>query len=300
MAAAAPTLRFPVEPMKAVLGDLPVDDDEWAYEIKWDGYRTLAFIDDGALRLQSSSGRDVTATYPELEGLAAAVNARSVILDGELVGLDDQGRPRFELIQRHENAVAFYAFDLLSVNGEATISLGYEQRRSLLGNVIEPGSHWAFPAHHVGGGRQLFEAAADQELEGVMAKRLGSTYQPGKRSANWRKVKVRRGAEVIIGGFTAGSGNRSSTFGALLVGQLDEAGDLRFAGGVGTGFNQATLEQLTTRLRSLATAECPFVTPPPRAYLPATWVRPELRANLEIAEFTNDGYVRHATFLGLV
>ena len=285
--------------MKAVLGELPHDDAEWAYEIKWDGYRTLAFIDDGGLRLQSSSGRDVTSTYPELGGLAAAVNARSAILDGELVGLDDTGRPRFELIQRHERPVAFYAFDLLAVNGEATISLAYEQRRTLLDNVIEAGSHWALPAHRVGGGRELFDAAATQELEGVMAKRLGSTYQPGKRSTNWRKVKVRRRVTVTIGGFTAGSGNRSSTFGALLVGLPADGGGLRFAGGVGTGFNQATLESLTARLRALAVAHCPFAETPPRAYLPATWVRPELHAELEIAEFTNDGYVRHATFLAL-
>lgn len=298
MPAAPPPVRFPTEPMKAVLGTLPADDDNWAYEIKFDGYRTLAFVDGGRLRLQSSSGRDVTDSYPELGGLSQAINGTSAVLDGELVGLDDTGRPRFELVHRHSVEVAFYAFDLLALNDVPTISLAYEQRRALLADVLDQGSHWSVPAHRIGDGQALFDAAAEQQLEGVMAKRLGSTYQPGKRSPSWIKVKVRQRVTLPIGGFTPGSGNRSSTFGSLLVGVPADAG-LRFAGGVGTGFNQAALESLTARLRTLAIPECPFLATPPRSYLPATWVRPELSAVVEIAEFTNDGLVRHATFIEL-
>lgn len=292
-------LRFPVAPMKASLGTLPGDDDAWAYEIKWDGYRTLAFVDSGRVRLQSTNLLDVTAKWPELGGLAEGVHAGRAILDGELVVLDDEGRPRFELIQRHERQAAFYVFDVLSIEGQDTIELKYEDRRRLLADLVDPGDNWMVPAHRIGDGAELLDATAAQGLEGVMAKRLGTTYQPGKRTPNWRKVKNRTRVEVVIGGYTAGTGNRASTFGALLVGRFD--GDvLVFAGGVGTGFTQRTLEDLGARLKALRTDHCPFEPPPPREYLRgATWVEPVLRATVEIAEFTNDGFVRHSSFIGL-
>jgi bifunctional non-homologous end joining protein LigD len=292
-------LRFPVAPMKAMLGTLPADEGAWAYEIKWDGYRTLAFIDDGRLRLQSSNLLDVTAKWPELEELAEGVHATRAILDGELVVLDDHGRPRFELIQRHARQAAFYVFDVLSIEGQDTIELPYEDRRRLLADLVDPGDNWMVPGHRVGDGAELLEATVAQGLEGVMAKRLGTPYQPGKRTPNWRKVKNRTRVEVVIGGYTAGTGNRQSTFGALLVGRFD--GDvLVFAGGVGTGFTQRTLENLGARLKALRTDRCPFDPPPPREYLRgATWVEPVLRATVEIAEFTNDGFVRHSSFIEL-
>lgn len=285
--------------MKATLGALPIDDDRWAYEVKWDGYRTLAFIDDGRVRLQSSNLHDVTASYPELAELASGVHATAVILDTELVVLDDAGKPRFELVQRHERQAVLYVFDVLSIERHNTIELAYEDRRKLLEQVVEPGPNWLAPGYRVGDGAALLDATLDQGLEGVMAKRLGSTYQPGKRSPYWRKVKNRRRVEVVIGGFTSGDGNRSSTFGSLLVGRWD--GDvLVFAGGVGTGFSQRLLETLACQLRELAVKECPFQPPPPSAYRRgATWVDPVLRATIEIAEFTNDGFVRHASFIDL-
>ncbi|MGB8857910.1 MAG: non-homologous end-joining DNA ligase [Ilumatobacteraceae bacterium] len=296
-------LRFPIEPMKAAMGSLPPSsqDDQWAYEIKWDGYRTLAFVDDGTLRLQSSKGLDVTAKYPELEAFAGAVNASSAIVDGELVVLDANGRPSFEMLQRHETQVAFYAFDVLQIGGSDTVELPYEQRRSLLASLIEPGTNWLVPAHRVGDGAALFAATAERGLEGVMAKRLGSPYQVGRRSPNWRKVKHRVQVDVVVGGFSEGTGSRSDTFGALLVGVPADDGSLRFAGGVGTGFDQAMLERLTAELKARVMRECPFSALPPRSYTAgATWVRPELRALVEIAEFTNDGLVRHASFVRLL
>ncbi len=297
-------LHFPIEPMKAAIGALPPasNDHEWAYEIKWDGYRTLAFVSDGRVRLQSSSGLDVTATYPELAGLPDAVNASSAIIDGELVVLDEAGRPNFVMLQRHETQVAFYAFDVLQIDGTDCISLPYEQRRALLGALLEPGSHWMVPSHQVGDGAALLEATAAQGLEGVMAKRLGSPYVPGKRSPNWRKVKNRLRLEVVVGGFDVGTGSRATTFGSLLVGLPADDGSLRFCGAVGTGFTQARLEELTAALRALTQRDCPFATLPPRSYLKdkVTWVRPELRAVLEIAEITNDGFIRHPSFITLV
>lgn len=293
-------LTFPVAPMKATLGDLPGDDDRWAYEIKYDGYRTLAFVDGGAVRLQSTNLRDVTATYPELGELATGVHADSAVLDGELVVLDPDGRPRFELIQRHERPGVLFVFDVLRVGEHDTIGLPYEDRRRVLTQLVEPGDHWSVPSHCVGGGAELLAATGAQQLEGIMAKRLGSTYLPGKRSPNWRKVKHRRRVRVVIGGFTAGEGNRSGSFGSLLVGMPTDAGVV-FAGGVGTGFGQRRLADLTARLRALATAECPFTALPPTSYRRhATWVEPALVAEIEIAEFTNDGLVRHASFIDLV
>jgi bifunctional non-homologous end joining protein LigD len=169
----------------------------------------------------------------------------------------------------------------------------------LLTDLVEPGDNWMVPAHRVGDGAELLDATAAQGLEGVMAKRLGTAYQPGRRSPNWRKVKNRTRVEVVIGGYTAGTGNRSSTFGALLVGRFD-GGVLVFAGGVGTGFTQRTLEVLGGRLKALRTEHCPFEPPPPREYLRgATWVEPDLRATVEIAEFTNEGFVRHSSFIEL-
>jgi bifunctional non-homologous end joining protein LigD len=293
-------LSFPVIPMKAGIGTLPADDDRWAYEIKWDGYRTLLFVRDGQVRVQSSSGLDATRTYPELGAIAASVNATEAVLDGEIV-VFDEGRPSFEALQRHQSQVVFQAFDVLSINGHDVIGLPYEQRRELLTGVLEPGSNWTVPAHRIGGGAELLAATAAQGLEGVMAKRLGGTYTPGKRSPHWRKVKNRVPTELVIGGFTAGSGNRTGTFGALLVGRHDHQGVLRFAGGVGTGFSQRRLEELTARLRALVVPTCPFTPEPPRTYSrDATWVRPELSARVEITEFTNEGYVRHASFIDLV
>jgi bifunctional non-homologous end joining protein LigD len=299
------SLSFPVMPMKAAMGSLPsdADDQHWAYEIKWDGYRTVLFIDTAAqrVRVQSSSGIDVSTTYPELAPAYTGANAAKLIVDGEIVVFDETGRPTFGGVQRHTTQVVFQAFDVLSVDGHDVIALPYEKRRQLLADALEPGSNWTVPIHRLGGGAELLEATAVQGLEGVIAKRLGSTYQPGKRSPHWRKVKNRVRVDLVIGGYTGGSGSRSSTFGALLVGRHDSGGVLQFAGGVGTGFAQKRLDELIARFHELRSDDCPFDPPPPNVYSrDATWLEPCLTATVEIAEFTNEGYVRHASFIDLV
>ncbi len=296
-------LSFPVAPMKATLGSLPDSDDGWAYEIKWDGHRTLAHVTADRTRLQTTSGHDSTERWPDVAAIGSSVHASSAILDGEMLVIGEDGRPSFDLVQRRDPAkhpAMFQAFDVLSIDGTDTIELPYVDRRTLLTQVLDPGDHWAIPAHHVGGGAELLAATVDQQLEGLIAKRLDSTYRPGRRSKDWLKIKNRIRTDVVIGGFTAGTGARSSTFGALLVGRSEDD-RLRFAGGVGTGFTQSMLEQLVHRLRPLATETCPFDPAPPAAVRRnATWVRPELAAVVEIAEFTNDGHVRHASFVELV
>ncbi len=289
--------------MKAAMGTLPPSDDGWAYEIKWDGYRTLVFVDGDEVRLQSTSGKDVTQRWPEFSGLAASVNASTAILDAELVVFDDDGRPNFGLVQQSgigtDREAVLHVFDVLSVDGTDTIGLPYIDRRRLLDALVEPADNWLIPAHRIGDGAALLEATAAQQMEGVIAKRIDSLYRPGTRANDWVKVKNRTMVELTIGGYTEGAGNRAGTFGALLLGQRD-GDDLVFAGGVGTGFTQATLESIAAELRSIETDDCPFTTLPPAKHRRgAHWVAPELTAVVEIAEFTNEGLVRHASFIGL-
>jgi len=299
------SLGFPVLPMKATMGSTGAvpDGADWAFEIKWDGYRTIVHIANGAVRLQSTAGHDVTDRWPEFARLAASVNASSVILDGELIVFDDDGRPRFDLVQRSgvgsDRQAVIQFFDVLQVDGTDTIDLSYLDRRRLLDQLVEPGDNWTVPSFTVGDGTALVAATAEQGLEGVIAKRVDSRYRPGARTKDWRKIKNRTTVELTIGGFTAGTGTRAGTFGALLVGRSGPDG-LAFAGGVGTGFDQRTLHHLTERLRGMVVDDCPFEPPPPSPVArTATWVQPVLGAVVEIAEFTNDGHVRHASFLRL-
>lgn len=299
-------LSFPVLPMKATMGSTGAvpEGDDWAYEIKWDGYRTIVHIDDARLRLQSSAGHDVTARWPEIAGLAASINASSAILDGELVVLDDEGRPNFGHLQQSGDGsqyeTALHLFDVLRIGDTDTIGLPYLDRRRLLSDVVEPGANWAVPSHSVGGGAELVAATVERELEGVIAKRVDSTYRPGVRTKEWRKIKNRLRTTLAIGGYTTGTGNRADTFGALLVGRRRADGGLEFAGGVGTGFDHRSLATLAAQLDALRTDNCPFDPPPPPAiHRSAQWVTPTLDAVLEIAEFTNDGVVRHASFIEL-
>jgi bifunctional non-homologous end joining protein LigD len=283
--------------MKATLGSLPPDDDAWAYEFKWDGYRTIVFAEAGRVRVQSSAGHDVTASYPQLATLAGAVAADRAVLDGELVVLDDQGRPRFELMQRHAERAVFFPFDVLSLGDHDTISLPYTHRRRLLVAAVESGPWWRVHEHQVGGGADLLADSRRLGLEGVMAKRLTSTYQPGRRTPSWRKVKNRHQTDVVVGGFTEGTGRRAGTFGALLVGMREPDGRLRFAGGVGSGFTDRRLGELRALLDGLRQDACPFDPLPPRPYrVHATWVRPELTVTVAITEWTNDGLVRQAAY----
>ena len=312
------SLSFPVLPMKAAMGTLPAEPSMeavdaggagavsggWAYEIKWDGYRTIVFIDGDTVRLQSTSGKDVSERWPEFAGLAASINAQAVILDAELVVFDDDGRPSFELVQRSgvgsDREAVLHFFDVLSVDGTDTIGLPYLDRRRLLGALVEPDANWLVPTHRIGDGAALLEASAAQQMEGVIAKRTDSIYRPGTRAKDWIKVKNRVVVDLVVGGYTEGAGNRSSTFGALLLGRPNDADGLRFAGGVGTGFSHETLEMITAQLRALETDDCPFIKLPPAKHRHgAHWVEPVLVSTVEIAEFTNEGHVRHASFIDL-
>jgi bifunctional non-homologous end joining protein LigD len=302
--------------MKASAGDLPTGDG-WSYEVKWDGMRALTFVEDGRLRVQSANERDVTVSWPELAGLPEALPVASVLLDGELVATDEEGRPSFGRLQQrmhiamaaeaarraNEVPVTYVVFDVLHLDGHDVTTLPLSDRRRLLEQVVEPAPRWRpSPVHD--DGELLLEVADAQGLEGVVAKRDDSIYVPGARVRTWLKVKVRRHQEVVVGGWIPGEGNREGRLGALLVGVHDAPGDgspLRYAGRVGTGFTGAELERLAGKMAPLETGDCPFDPPPPRSDIRrgATWVRPELVAEVAYGEWTSDHRLRHPSDLGL-
>jgi len=309
-------LPYDIAPMKAILGDLPTDSTGWAYEIKWDGMRALTFIDDG-LRMLSTRRLELAERFPELAGLAEGLDGHRVALDGEVVAFDADARSDFALLQQRmhvadrseavrraaEVPVTYIAFDLLHLDGIDTTSLTYEERRRLLLALVEPGPTWQVPGHSLDDGDALLEAARRRRLEGLMAKRIDSRYEPGRRSPAWRKVKIRGRQELVIGGWSTGQGNRSGAFGSLALGYHHAdapGGPLVYAGNVGTGFTASELTHLQSKLDGLATGTCPFHPAPPRAIARVTqWVRPELVAEVAFTEWTPEGRLRHPAYLGL-
>lgn len=295
--------------MKAAGGDLPIGDG-WAYEVKWDGMRILAHTDGARLVLRSSNGIDATVRFPELAGLVAAVGGRPAILDGEVVAFAD-GVPSFSALQGRmhvgkpteaalravANPVTFVVFDLLHFDGTDSRSVRYEQRRQLLEQLVTPGDHWRVTDVH-DDGQALLEAVTATGLEGVVAKRLDSEYQSGKRSPLWRKIKVRRHQELVVGGWAPGKGGRSGRIGGLLVGYY-EAGTLRYAGRVGSGLNDAEIDRLMTCFEPLATHGCPFDPHPPTGDSKgAVWLEPDVVVEVAYGEWSPTGRLRHPSYLG--
>jgi bifunctional non-homologous end joining protein LigD len=293
--------RAGIEPMKALAGELPASDDGWAYEVKWDGYRTLAYVVDGRLALQSSNRIDVTAKWPHLAAMAPHVNAETAIIDGEVVCLDDDGVAHFEWLQKGTVPPVFVAFDVLAVNGHDTTALPFEQRRSLLEQLVEPGETWRVSELHTGpgAGARVMAATAADGSEGVMAKRLNSVYVPGKRSPNWRKIKHRKRQEFVVGAFLRGSGSREATFGSFAVGYYADDRFV-FCGTVGSGLTQANLDALWKWYKANKIDACPFDPKPPRDVIKeAMWVNPTLVIEVAFGEWTSDGFLRHPVFLGV-
>ncbi len=309
--ASAEPMPETIAPMLARLGKLPRDDDAYAYEVKWDGVRAVAHVDAGHLTLTGRNGTDFTPRYPEVRALAAAQGARRMILDGEVVAFEPgTAGPSFELLQSRMHLasdsavrrrmrdvpVAYVIFDLLWLEGHLTTGLPYRDRRRLLDELDLHGPSWRTPAHHEGDGAALLEAGAEQGLEGVVAKRLDSPYEPGRRSGAWIKVKNRPSQDVVVGGWLPGEGRRASSLGALAVGVHREEG-LSYAGKVGTGFTQATLASTLRELEQLRSDESPFAgRQPPKGTI---FVEPRLVAKVEFAEWTRTGTLRAPSFKGM-
>ena len=304
-----------IAPQKAVSGPLPTDDEGWAYEIKWDGMRIVAFVEGGRahrVRLQSANGLDVTVGFPELSGLGDSLAGHDAILDGEVVVFDEEGRPSFGTLQQRMHVASpqeaaaraaaipatFLVFDLLQLDGTDAMPLPYAERTRLLGDLLEEGDYWRVPGHHEGDGQAMLDAAQDQGLEGLVAKRLESAYEPGRRSPNWRKVKIRRRQELVVGGWLGGERGRSGRLGSLLVGYY-EGGALRYAGRVGTGFTDVELERLEGTLADISSADCPFEHAPPSSLAPRpNWVNPAIVVEVAFGEWTSEGRLRHPSYQG--
>jgi bifunctional non-homologous end joining protein LigD len=299
-----------LRPMLARLAKLPADEDRYGFEIKWDGVRALGYLAKGKVRLESRTGRDISAQFPEAAGLTGVLGRRQVVLDGELVAFDDAGLPSFQRLQGRIHLaspqeirermraipVTFVLFDLLHLSGRSTRELPYEERRAALEALGLDGSSWQTPRYRVGEGSKLLAASREQGLEGVVAKRLGSLYESGRRGGSWLKIKNVRSQEVVIGGWLPGKGRRGGTIGALLAGYYED-GELRFAGKVGTGFSDEDLRRLAERLEPLRRDTSPFVGRQPERG--SIFVEPKLVAEVKFGEWTQAGTMRHPAFTGL-
>lgn len=304
-------------PMLASTGRLPRDDEQWAFEVKWDGVRAITYWRPGRLRIESRNLNDIGSRYPELRALGRQLGAREAVLDGEIVAFDEHGKPSFERLQKRmhqlsesvvrrlarEAPVTYVIFDVLYLDGHTTIELPYRERRKLLLELGLNGAAWQTPAHNVGGGDALLAATAEHGLEGVLAKRLDSPYTPGERCGSWLKLKNVNRQELAIGGWLPGKGARAGRIGALLMGyhEDEDCGErvLRYAGRVGTGFDERELERLGEKLAGLGRRSSPFAKrgiQPPRE---ARFVEPALVAEIEFSHWTRERILRHSVYKGL-
>src|ERR1700761_8489225 len=290
-----------IDPMLATHGSVAAcKAGQWAFEGKWDGYRLLIEADHGALRVRSRRGREVTKEYPELASLAADLADHHVVLDGEAVVVNDAGVPSFHAMQDRGRGtpVEFWAYDLLYLDGRSLLRARYVDRRKLL-ETLASGRHLVVPELLPGDGKQALEHSKKHGWEGVVAKKRDSTYQPGRRSASWIKDKHWNTQEVVIGGWKAGEGGRTSGIGALLMG-IPEDGRLHFAGRVGTGFTDRELAKLKKTLTPLRTDESPFNAPlPAREARGVTFVEPVLVGEVRYSEWTPDNRLRQSSWRGL-
>jgi bifunctional non-homologous end joining protein LigD len=300
-----------LEPMLARSGKLPADDGQWGFEVKWDGVRAIGYAEGGRLRLASRMGRDITPRYPELRELGRVLGSREAVLDGEVVAFGDDGRPSFQALQSRmhlasdsavrrmaaSRPVTYVIFDLLFLEGHSLMELRYTERRERLLELGLNGPAWQTPAHHVGNGAALLDATRAQGLEGLVAKRLDGLYTPGRRSQGWVKVKNVNRTEVVICGWLPGEGNRDGRLGALVVGVHGADGELRYAGRVGTGFDQRELDRLGAILARLEREDSPFTgRQPPKQ---TRFVEPELVAAVDYSEWTQAGTLRQPSYKGL-
>jgi bifunctional non-homologous end joining protein LigD len=285
--------------MLATLADAPFDRAGWLFEVKWDGYRVIGEVRGGQPRLYSRTGLDFAKRFPPVvHGLRTL--GHDAVLDGEVVALDAQGRPRFQLLQNYQRTgrgtLAYYVFDLLYLDGHDLRGLPLARRKALLAAILGDTAVVRVSEHVEGDGVALFRAATEQGLEGVIAKDASSPYREGARSGEWLKIKAQLRQEAVIGGFTAPRGSRTA-LGALVLG-VYEGEDLVYIGHTGGGFDADSLETVRSRLDPLVQADCPF-RECPRTNAPARWVRPNLVCEVRFSEWTDDGRMRQPIFLGL-
>jgi bifunctional non-homologous end joining protein LigD len=284
--------------MLATLVEESFDDDDWLFEIKWDGYRAICTVgEDGALTMQSRNDIDLLARFPALGDVAEAFNSAPIVVDGEIVSLDDEGRSSFQRLQEAQKTprdLTFVAFDLIYADGRDLRKTPLEERKALLERSIRKNARVLYSQHVVGTGRAFYEAAAERGLEGIVGKRRDSAYQE-RRSRDWVKIKAQHEQEFVVGGWTDPRNSRIG-FGALLLGAYDGK-KLRYTGHVGTGFSQKLLKELHVRLMQIARDTSPFDAKVDTNMKPH-WVEPQIVVQVRFTEWTRDGILRHPAFLG--
>jgi bifunctional non-homologous end joining protein LigD len=303
----APMPAF-IEPMSATLATHPFDSLDWLFEVKWDGYRVEAIVRDGAVRMLTRRGNDAARYFPGLLSPPTWINAETAIVDGEVVAVDEEGVPRFELLQQRISGVTevasapmvYMAFDLLYLDGRSLLKVPLEDRKRLLRSVLRPQPRVQFASHIDGDGKTFFEVAKTRNLEGIMAKERHSRYEAGRRVDTWLKIKVRPEQELVVGGYIPGEGSHKD-LGALLVGTY-EGDRLRYGGRVGSGLNTRTRATLKARLDALARSTPAFDPPPPRTgeLRHAVFAEPEVVIRAEFADWTREGTIRQSAFKGIL
>jgi bifunctional non-homologous end joining protein LigD len=288
-------------PMLATSSDVLPTGEGWVYEPKWDGYRAIVRVSGGDVRLTSRNGKDLTERFREVARAASlAIRSSDAVLDGEICALDEHGRSRFSLLQEGAGTPVLVLFDLLELESESLVDEPLSERRKRLERLVGSGGG-VLVSPQFDDGPALLAAAREQELEGVVAKREDSVYRPGRRSVEWHKLKLRQTQEVVVAGYTRGQGRRSGGFGALVAG-VHDAGELRWAGNVGTGFSDREIDRLLGLLRPLERKDSPFADVPkmPRVRRnDIVWVEPKLVAEVEFAEWTHEGRLRAPSYLRL-
>ncbi len=286
-----------IHPMLATSVDKPFDNPDWLFEIKWDGYRAVSFIQNAKVRLVSRNQNDLTAQYPELHDLPNFVQAEAAVLDGEIVALDEDGRASFSLMQQRTGIrsggrrgpgqpgipVVYYVFDLLYLDGYDLHRVPLEQRKEVLAQIITPGGPARY-SEHFAQGVQLLEAARQKGLEGILAKRRSSTYEE-RRSSEWLKIKITQTIDCVVGGYTDPEGSRQH-FGSLVLGLYDKQKRLIHVGQAGTGFDQKTLLEISQLFKRRETKRNPFYGDVDAAHV--HWVKPELVAEIKFSEWTHE------------
>jgi len=307
---AAQPMPQSIDPMLAVLSTFPANQKPYSFEFKWDGVRALTYFDGRNLKMESRNLLDITPRYPEVHTLTKELLKRPVILDGEIVALDKDGRPSFPLLQQRMHVrdagavrilmksvpVYYMIFDILYLDGRETMSLPFTQRRELLEGLLLIGEHWRTSPAIPGEGQSMYDTAVAHTMEGIVAKKLDSPYEPGRRSPHWLKIKIVQSQELVVGGWCPEKGDNRQRIGCLLLGYYDK-GKFHYAGSVGTGYTDAIHTQLVGKLQKIGRSDSPFAEKVPKPN--PIFVDPKLVVEVDYRRWPEGGLVQQASYKGL-